>query len=273
MRLSLIVVSLVSFAALTSATKADVVMDVYASPAPNFSGSPSWSGYLANALNSLENDLGNIGDRNLDPTAYEILPDGSGIGAEEIIVSSFNSWRGVANPSSPFDGELGNRIHFGVHIVGDGSMRFRLEDLAFEMSSSDTDNLLGFSGNFAGSSYSGTRIGIDYGADMMKGGGDDTIINSGAATQFVDELVYVGVGNAFDASPFTGSDQDRINQVLAQIQSETKFDFTGAYSLSDSTGSSILAAASTTITVIPEPTAFFALMVVSCAVGSRRRRS
>ena len=272
MRLSFFVVSLVSFALLSSAARAEVVMDVYASPAPNFSASPSWNGYLANALNSLENNLGNIGDRNLDPTAYEILPDGSGIGAEEIIVSSFNSWRGIANPSSPFANEFGNRIHFGVHIVGDGSMRFRLEDLSFEMSSSDTDNLLGFSGNFAGGSYSGTRIGIDYGADMMKGGGDDTIINSGAATQFVDELVYVGVGNALDASPFTGSDQDRINQILSQIQSETKFDFTGAYSLSDSTGSSILAAGSTTITVIPEPTAFFALMVVSCAVSSRRRR-
>ncbi len=41
--------------------------------ASNVFGSPSWPGYLANALNSLENDLGN-GDRSTDPTAF--APDG-----------------------------------------------------------------------------------------------------------------------------------------------------------------------------------------------------
>ncbi|MEO1525410.1 MAG: PEP-CTERM sorting domain-containing protein [Planctomycetota bacterium] len=253
--------------------RAEVVMDVYASPAPNFTASPSWNGYLANALNSLENDLGSIGDRSLDPTAYEVFADGATIGLNELIVSPFNSWRGVANPSAPFDNEFGNRVHFGVHIVGDGTMRFRLEDLSYEMSSTDSGNRLGFSGSFAGGSYSGTRIGIDYGADMAKGGGDDTIIDSGAATQFVDELIYVGVGNAFDASPFSGSDQERIDQVLSEIGPETIFDFTGSYSLSDSTGASILAAGATTISVVPEPTAVVALLALTGTLAFRRRRS
>ena len=272
MRSSLFIASLAFLAILPSITRAEVVMEVFASPAPNFSASPSWNGYLANALDSLENNLGNIGDRNLDPTAYEILPDGSIIGTRELIVSNFNSWRGVADPASPFDNEFGNRIHFGVHVIGDGAMRFRLEDLAYEVSSTDTNNLLGFTGDFSGGTYSATRIGIDYGADMTKGGGDDTVIDSGAATQFVDELIYVGVGNGFDASPLSGTNQEKIDQLVAQIGSETTFDFTGAYSLSDSTGSSILAAASTTISVVPEPTALAALLAVSGVIALRRRR-
>ncbi|MEM0925354.1 MAG: PEP-CTERM sorting domain-containing protein [Planctomycetota bacterium] len=251
--------------------QAEVVMNVFASSAPNFTSSPSWSGYLSNALNSLENGLGNIGDRTTDPTAYEFFADGAVINPQELIVSNFSSWRGVADLGSPFDSERGNRLHFGMHVVGDGSMRFRLEDLSYEISSTD-GNRLGFVGSFAGLTYSATRFGIDYGADMMKGGGDDTIIDSGSADQLVDELVYVGVGNGFDASVLSGTNQEKIDQLLSQIQSGGAFNVTGGYSLSDPSGGSILAAASSTITAIPEPTALAFLTVVAGSVGLRRRR-
>ncbi|MEM6473003.1 MAG: PEP-CTERM sorting domain-containing protein [Planctomycetota bacterium] len=250
--------------------QAEVVMSVVASSAPNFTLSPSWGGYLNNALNSLENGLGNIGDRDTDPTAYEFFPEGTFIAPQELIVSNFPSWRGVADPSSPFDGEFGNRLHFGVHVVGDGNMRFRLEDLSFDITSADNGSLLNFSGDFAGSSYSATRVGIDYGADMMKGGGDDMIINSGSSTQFVDELIYVGVGNAFDASGFSGSNQEKIDQLIGQVGGV--FDVRGGYSLTDSTGTSILAAGTTTISVVPEPTAIAFLAVAASSFGLRRRR-
>ena len=60
-------------------------MTVVASPAPNIFGSPSWAGYVINALNSLENDLGEIGNRSTDPTAYSIFDPGSLIDPSEII--------------------------------------------------------------------------------------------------------------------------------------------------------------------------------------------
>ncbi|MBN1910915.1 MAG: hypothetical protein JW818_14310, partial [Pirellulales bacterium] len=160
---------------LVTNASASITLDVYASSAPNASsGSPSWSGYLVNALNSLENGLGNIGDRSVDPTAYEIAPDVVGPG--EIAVTSFKSWRGEVNPAAPFDNEYGNRMHFGLHAYGDGSMQFKLEDLTFELHSSDSGDTLVFVGDFLGYTYNGvTRYGIDWGADRTKGGGDDII--------------------------------------------------------------------------------------------------
>ena len=150
----------------------------------------------------------------------------------------------------------------GFIIVGDGAMRFRLEDLSYNVSSTD-GNSLGLIGNFAGTSYSNTRVGISYGADMVKGGGDDTIINSGASTQLVDEFVYVGVGSAVDASGFPGpSNQERLDQLLAQSRSSQPFNITSSYSLVDPTGTTILAMATTTISVVPEPGAMAMLFAV-----------
>ena len=71
-------------------------------------GSSAWASYAANALNSLENNLGNIGSRATDPAAYEIL---AGVAeAGDMMVSSFNSWRGATNPSGAFANEYTDRV-------------------------------------------------------------------------------------------------------------------------------------------------------------------
>ena len=257
---------------LSSIASADITMTVVASPAPNVFGSPSWSGYTTNALNSLENSLGEIGDRSTDPTAYEIFSDGQFIDASEIIVSNFSSWRGVADEAAPFDGEFGNRVHFGLHIVGDGTMRFRLEDLSYFITSDDGD-VLGFSGSFAGLTYSSTRIGIDYGVDQAKGGGDDIIITSGAATQIVDELIYTGVGNAYDATDFPGpSGQEKLDQTIDFINSAGFVEVTGGYILTDEAGETVLADESTSFTIVPEPGTGLLVVVMAGAYAIRRRR-
>ena len=69
--------------------------------------------------------------------AYEVA--GAFIEAGDIIVSSFNSWRGQFNPSGAFVNENGNRLHFGLHIVGDGTQQFRLNVLCFEIESTDPE--------------------------------------------------------------------------------------------------------------------------------------
>ena len=175
---------------------ATITLDVVASSAPNASGSPSWSGYAANALNSLANGLGNIGSRATVPTAYEIA--GPIIKPGDVMITSFNSWMGVAGPlAPPFDKELGNRMHFGLHAYGDGTSQFKLADLTFAIHSSDPDDSLLFVGDFIGYNYNGTtRFGVNWGPDRVKGGGDDIVYTSGNGTTLVDELVYVGVGNA-----------------------------------------------------------------------------
>ncbi len=249
---------------------AGVTIDVVASSAPNVFGSSSWGGYLANALNSLENGLGNIGDRNTDPTAYEIA--GATVSPGDFMVTSFNSWRGNVNPTGAFANEKGNRMHFGLHAVGDGATRFALENISFSVTSSDGANALGFTGDFTGLGYSSTRFGIDWGADRVKGGGDDIIYTSGNGSTLVDEIVYVGVGNAFwpggsdpDPSNPAGGAQAAMDDAFAYVMDNAPFSITGMYSIFGDTGSD-------TVTVIPAP-ASVALLLGAGLLGRRRRET
>lgn len=195
------------FAGLAAA--AGVTISVYPSSAPNAGGSANWGGYVVNALNSLENGLGSTGDWTVSPTAYEVA--GSVIAPGDIAVTSFNSWHGQVNPPAPFANEYGNRLHFGLHAFGDGTSQFSLSELTFDMHSSDSWDSLQYSGDFVGYSYNGvTRYGIDWGADRVKGGGDDIVYTLGNGTTLVDELVYVGVGNAWWPG---GADPDPANPV------------------------------------------------------------
>ncbi len=228
-----------------------ITLDVVPSSAPNASGSPSWAGYAANALSSLENNSGNIGSRTTDPTAYEIA--GPTVQPGDFIVTSFNSWMGVVGPLAlPFNSELGNRMHFGLHAYGDGTSLFRLEDLTFQIASSDVYlpdfplGGLGYTGNFIGLNYNGTtRFGVNWGPNRVKGGGDDIIYTSGNGLTLVDELVYVGVGNAFwaNASP----DPYDMAGTIGYINDSAPFAITGSYSILGNTGSA------TVTTAIPEP--------------------
>jgi hypothetical protein len=253
------VVAIVGLAlSLRLTASAAITLDVVASSAPNVFGSPSWAGYTANALNSLQNGLGNIGSRATDPTAYEIA--GPTIQPGDVMVTSFNSWMGVAGPlASPFNRELGNRIHFGLHAYG--STQFRLQDLTFSMSSSDSGNTLGFAGDFLGFDYNGTtRFGVDW-VDGIRGNGNDIVYTSGNGATLVNELVYVGVGNAFwpgygdpygpdPANPIGGAQaamDDTVNYILANAP----FTITGSYSILENSGSD-------SVTVVPEPTTVIA---------------
>lgn len=223
-----------------------VTIDVYASSAPNGSGSPSFAGYAAKAMYALENGLAVNGDRATDPTAYTQAPDV--IDAWEIAVTSFKSWRGTINPASPFQNEYGNRLHFGLHILGNGA-KFSISQLSFAMHSSDaTDSLLC---TFATGSYnySTSYVGINYGTDGIKGTADDVRITSGANTQLVDELVSRGSGNAWwpMISTELPTAQAAMDDYLAWLRSEAPITVTGSYSLTSGYSGS------DSVTVIPEP--------------------
>jgi hypothetical protein len=108
-------------------------------------------------------------------------------------VTTFNSWQGIVNPPSPFNNELGNRIHFGLHAVGVDGTTFTLDSLTFSLTSSDPSNSLAYSGNFTGTSYNGTtRVGVIYNPD-----GSKTFLTSDNGTTPVNEIDYIGVGNAW----------------------------------------------------------------------------
>jgi len=233
----------------------DITLNVYPSSAPNAYGSPSWAPYAVNALNSLENGLGNIGDRNTDPTAYEIA--GPVIAPGDVAVTSFHSWRGQVNPPAPFANEYGNRLHFGLHAFGDGQTQFTLEDLTFDMHSSDAGDTLVWTGDFIGFSYSAMRHGINWGADRVKGGGDDIVYTSGNGTTLVDELVYVGVGNAWwpggdDPNPANpaGGAQAAMDDLFYWILAEGPITVTCSYDILDFSGR-----AAVDVVAVPAPSA------------------
>ncbi len=242
----------------------DMTIDVYASSAPNASGSPSWSGYVTNALYALENGLSVNVDPSTSPTGYEVAPDT--IGPGQIAVTSFHSWEGVINPSSPFANEYGNRIHFGLHAYGDGDTQFTLADLTFDIHSSDPGDTLIFEGDFIGYNYSSTRYGIDWGDDRIKGTGDDIIYTSGNGTTLVDELVYVGVGNAWWPQPEPGqTNQEAMDDHFAWVGSEAPIDVTGTYYILGYSGSD-------TVTVVPVPAAVLLGMLGLGAAGLKLRK-
>lgn len=249
-------IAALAIASASSLAMGSITIDVVASSAPNFFGSPSWNGYLNNALNSLENGLGSIGDRNTDPNAYEVA--GPVVDSSDFMVSSFNSWRWDAAPSGAFANELGNRMHFGLHATGDGTEQFRLEDVSFEITSNDVGNALGFAGGFIGDGYSSTRFGVDWGADRVKGGGDDIYYNAGNGTTFVDEIVYVGVGNAFWPSDATE---------LAGLMTDyaSGFSISGEYSILGYSGTD-------TVYTVPAPSAI-AMFGLGGLAACRRRRA
>ena len=259
------------FACTNSISFSDIMIDVHASSAPNAYGSPSWSGYMSNALYALENGLSVYGDRLTDPTAYERAP--GTVGPGEIAVTSFNSWRGKVNPLTPFNNEHGNRMHFGLHVVGDGLEQFMLNDLTFEIHSSDPGDSLVFVGDFIGYNYNGTsRYGIDWGADRAKGGGDDIVYNSGNGTTLVDELVYVGVGNAWwpggadpDPSNPIGGPQAAMDDYFAWVGSEAPILVTTTYSIGSYSGSDC-------VSVVPVPAAVLLGMFGLGAAGMKLRK-
>lgn len=264
---ALIVLALLVLAAGPASANLNIV--VTPSSAPNASGSPSWPGYVTNALNSLENNLGNIGDRSTNPAAYEIA--GSKILPGEIAVTSFHSWRGQLTLPVAFANEHGNRLHFGLHIIGDGT-QFRLNELTYAMHSSDTTDSLVYVGSFAGSTYAAHRTGIDWGLDRIRGTADDVVVRSGPATTLVDELVYVGVGNAWWPSPESGqTNADAMQDYYDWVNSEEPIRVTTTYSMYNTSGT-LLGSGSASVDVVPVPAAAVLGMIGLGLVGVWQKR-
>jgi len=257
--------------------RADITITVVPSSAPNGCGSSSWLAYTQNAINSLENGLGNIGDRASDPTAYEIA--GPTIMPGDIMVTSFPSWRGVADPSPPFDAELGNRLHFGLHAVGDGTTQFRIVDMVMTMTSSDPDNSLGYSFDWLGYTYRPWAVGIDWGPDRTKGTGDDVRYYSyESGENLIDELVYVGAGNAWWPGAYqnlttTAERQAAIDDTVSWICANAPITFSGTYTIYDPTGQSVLGSGGASVQVVPVPGAALLGAVGLGMVGWLNRRA
>ena len=259
-------IRLAIFALVPAATAGTVTMFSVSSVGPSNALSPSWAQYATNALTSLGNGGGNIGNPASDPTAYAAASD---LSAGDLILSSFPSWLGVADPTGALAGENGNQLLFGLLISGAGDY-FRLSNLFNTMSSSDPGNSLGWnSGGFT--AYGTFLIGRDCGPDGVCGTADDAVYSSGEdASLPVNRLLYVGVGAAFDASGEPGvTNQDKLDSVRSFILSNAPFSVSNNYTLFDD-GGAILVSVDVTVSEasqVPEPGSALLTGTAVLAVG------
>jgi hypothetical protein len=250
---------------------ADVMITVTPSVAPNAFGSPNFSTYVSNAVHALENGLSSYGDPT-SPSYYQALSNGAQVTADQVLVSGFPSWLGTADPGTAFGpayaNELGNRLHFGLTILGNG-LQFSISQLSFTATSSDASNALGFTFSTGSYNYGSDYVGVIYGAGGAGDVADYTYVTSGANTQLVDAVFGRGSGNAFDvymADPGVTT-QDKLDNALAGIPDLT---FTGTYTLGNATGSAFV-----NVAAVPEPSALLSTgtgVLLSLAYTWRRRR-
>lgn len=185
----------------------DSISSIYVSLAPIPVAGTSYAGYTTNAQAAVGGGGGNIGNINTSPTAYNTV---SSITSADITFDTdFNNWRGVANPPSPFNNELGTAVYFSTVLSGNGSNNLSLSDITYTESDTDTiiPNYFGFAGSFSSS---------DYGADKVGVLANGTLITSGPGTQLVNEIILTDVGVGFDATgQYNGTPQEQLTQAIA----------------------------------------------------------
>lgn len=253
-----------SSSVLSPSAGAAVTVQVIPSIAPNGFGSPNYGTYQANAVYAIENGLSTYGS---GAARYDALTSGSNVDFRSVLATGFESWRGVAAPNVPlYSGEYGNRMHFGVRVLGNGT-KFSASEIGFSASSTDSGNILGFSFAPGIFTYNVANVGINYGLDGVKGGGDDTIITSGLNTQLVDEFIGRGPGNtlAVYTTDAGATLQDKIDGIAAANGLTGPFSFTGTVSVGAASGSATL-----NLVAVPEPTTLAGLAGVA-VLGLRRR--
>jgi hypothetical protein len=258
----------------------DITITVVPTLAPNAYGSPNWTTWVANSLTALESGSPAAGDPGT-PGYYQALT--VPVDASETIVTGFNSWLGQAEPAAPFAGEYGNRLTFGLAILGNGE-QFSISQLGFDASSNDAGDVLGFGGldpdgiaadgyGPGGYDYSSAYVGVIFGT----GGNPNTYITGGSDSQLVDAIYSRGSGNSVPVD-CSGCDQaDEQAAIAAGVATMAGVtEFTGTYYLSNnSDGSDPFATGSGTFDITgttPEPGTWLLLLAGLPAVALLRRR-
>lgn len=255
--------------------------------APNTFGSPSFDPAAQNQFNAVRAGASSAGTAGT-PTYYQAISGPVAYGAN--IATNFNSWMGNANPGPGFGSELGNRIHYGIQINGNGT-QFSISQLSLQFDGNGTGDPFDY--NFGqGYQYSaygsggGGYVGILKGLDGIVGTADDVFITSGADTQLVDALIGRGSGIA-DAvycgavpdtsGPCGAANQSYIDAEIAALQGLGFTQLTGNYSLLNANGGAIATGSATVVFAaagVPEP-ATWAMMIMGFGFigASLRRRS
>lgn len=256
---SIKVTSIIAILGSVAAANATVSIDVTPNLAPNVYGSPSYSGYLANALYALQNGLSSYGD-STKPTYFSAVT--SPISRSSAVVTGFKSWMGQADPTGVFANELGNRMTFGVFIQGNGE-KISISQLSFLAQSVGDSNQLGFSNAAGVYTYNANWVGIIYGTD------GPTYITSGLNTQLVDAIVGRGSSCSYAAYEKSGFTHQQLIDKVANSPTAQWTSYTGTYTLGGVSGSGSFNALGS---AVPGPAAALAFVAGLAATAKRRRK-
>jgi hypothetical protein len=127
-----------------------------------------------------------------------------------LVDGNFANWRGIANPASPFNSELGTAAFFSVVLTGDGSNSLSLSQITFTQHDTDlaVPDYFAVSGSYAGSTYSSDHVGVLA---------DGTFVTSGAASQLVDKIILTSFSTAFDAGVYPDAGQQQLEDAISDI--------------------------------------------------------
>ena len=271
--------------AVVSTASATVIMEVVPAYGPNAISSASWPGYVDNAIASLMGQV--VPDRTSDPAGYEAIT-AMFIDPKEMIVTSFDSGRGEAYAAAPFDYRGGNRVHFGLRVFGTNGMRVALNRLSYTLEWLDKDTgLLSTSsvvndpftqGTFLSRDYDGNFVGVIYDNGIDPSGGVTLLENGESGTTLVDEIYYVGIGDALavtlDVAPMgpSQSDIDALLTAFLDPNLTPPQQLLVTYQYQPPMVNPVVASGS--VMFVPEPAglAMGAGMAFALLVGGRRRR-
>jgi len=218
-------------------------------------------GYTYNALNSL---IGaplpaaystayptGVANSGTAPASYSGLSNPALINTNQLVATtSVPSWMGQANPGGAYSGQFGNEVFFGASLIGgSGGPKFSLNDVSYSVASASNPGF-NSSGSFAGDVYNQYKVGVDFGANGVLGGGDDTYYFNGQAGSQLVDAIYLNSISAFFQSNAT--DQAGLSADIASLGTGP-IDLTGTFSVSNAiTGASGSSSAGVNA-VIPEP--------------------
>jgi hypothetical protein len=139
------------------------------------------------------------------PTQYNAVT--GPISAYAGIVTGFPSWDGSVDPTGAYANELGNRMTFGLTILGNGT-QFSISELSFTAFSDDPYDGLGLSPAIYGSNpypfaagdyeYSSDYVGVIYDNGVDTSGGV-TYYTGTDNTTLVNALYARGTGDSYAA--------------------------------------------------------------------------
>jgi hypothetical protein len=173
----------------------------------------------------------------------------------------------ITDALSPFYGEKGTAFYVNAKFAGDGTHKINVNDVSYQVISSDAAHSLNASGSLAGLNYgTDSVVGIDYGVDGIRSLDDVyyNFWNPAPGSTKVDYIIYSGVAVAYDATNVgLGAVQDYVDSVAP-------FNLTISYSVNDGTG---VYESSQTRTVVPEPATLAMLGLGAITLIRRRQRN